>query len=332
MEQDSQPPWQKPGWKEETKQWIQAELTRQGLRINGPITEVKYRPWSAVLQIPTTGGNVSFKASLPIVKHEVAVTIALSQWRPDCLLPVLAANPERGWLLLPDGGTTLRDVIRENGDHSYWEQVLPHYAEFQIEMAGRVPELLALGEPDERLSALPGQFERLLEDKRMLRLNQEKGLKDEEYGRLQALVPEFGRLCQELASYHVAESLNHGDFHDGNIFYQDGRFLIFDWGDSTISHPFYSLRTTFVSLYWSLDIDEGSPELDRLRDIYLEAWTGYEPAERLREAFKLSQRLAAVNGALVWHRILSKLEGAAREEYAVPVPALLQEFLELGDG
>jgi hypothetical protein len=37
--------------------------------------------------------------------------------------------------------------------------------------------------------------------------------------------------------------------------------------------------------------------------------------------------LAAVNGALGWHSIVSRLEGPAREEYALPVPALLQEFL-----
>jgi aminoglycoside phosphotransferase (APT) family kinase protein len=125
--------------------------------------------------------------------------------------------------------------------------------------------------------------------------------------------------------------LNHGDFHDNNIFFQDGRFLIFDWGDCTVSHPFYSLRTTFVSLYWSLNLDEGSPELDRLRDIYLEPWSTFEPTERLLEAFKLSQRLAAVNGALVWHRILSRTEGPAGEEFVGYIPSLLREFLESGD-
>ncbi len=331
MEQAKKPPWELPGWREETRAWFEAELMAQGLSIEGPIDVVKLRPWSAVLSIPTSRGKVFFKASLPIVKHEVAVTMALSQWRPDCLLPVLAANPERGWLLLPDGGTTLREIIRGNGDYSYWEQILPRYAEFQIEIARRLPELLAMGAPDERLAILPGQFEKLLGDKRILRPGQEKGLTIEEYSLLQDSVPELSLLCQELASYAVPESLNHGDFHDNNILFQDDHFRIFDWGDCTISHPFYSLRTTFVSLYWSLNIDTGSPVLDRLRDIYLEAWTAFEPRERLLKAFELSQRLAAVTGALVWHRILSRAEEKDLEEFAGYIPSLLQEYLELGE-
>ena len=49
-------------------------------------------------------------------------------------------------------------------------------------------------------------------------------------------------------------------------------------------------------------------------------------------ALELAGRLASINGALTWHRLVSRLEGQAREEYAVPVPALLQEFLEAETG
>lgn len=41
----------------------------------------------------------------------------------------------------------------------------------------------------------------------------------------------------------------------------------------------------------------------------------------------LALPLAAINGALTWHAMVSTLDVARREEYAVPVPALLQEFL-----
>lgn len=328
---EKRPPWEQPGWADEIEDWIQTKLVEQGLRQKGPITEVKYRPWSAVLRIPTIAGDYYFKASLPVLTHEVPVTIALSQWRPDLMLPILAADPERGWLLLPDGGTILRSIITERNDYKFWEKLLPVYAEFQLEMAGRVPELLALGEPDRRLARLPSLYKMLLEDRRILRINQDKGLTATEYRALQDLSPHFEHLCQELASYHIPESLHHGDFHDGNIFFQDGRYVIFDWGDSAVSHPFYSLRNTFVSLYFTLNIDDGAPELHRLRDIYLEGWSDFGSPARLRKAFKLAQRLAAVSGALVWHRIISAQEGSAWEDYAEPVPSLLREFLEFSN-
>ena len=331
MEHDGTTPWSQPGWLKEARAWIQEKLEAQGLSLSGAIEQPHIRPWSTVLRVPTPSGDVYFKATLPRLKHEVAVTAALAEWRPDCVLPVLAVDLERGWMLQPDGGTTLRELVRESGDFRHWDSVLPFYARFQIEMVDHVTRLLALGEPDRRLEALPSQYEVLLEDKEMLRIDRENGISSAEYGRLRALAPRVAHMCEELASYRVPETLNHGDFHDANIFVQDGRQLFFDWGDSAISHPFYSLRTTFVSLYYSLQIDEGAPEHDHLRDVYLAAWEGYEPPHRLRAAFKLAQRLAAVNGALGWYNVLSRLHEAAKEEYAVPVPALLREFLEMGN-
>lgn len=68
-----------------------------------------------------------------------------------------------------------------------------------------------------------------------------------------------------------------------------------------------------------------------MRDAYLEPWARYASRADLLEALDLASRLASINGALTWHRLVSKLEGAPREAYAEPVPALLQEFLA-GEG
>ena len=78
----------------------------------------------------------------------------------------------------------------------------------------------------------------------------------------------------------------------------------------------------------SLGLEENSPELWPLRDPYLEPWTRYGSREDLLRALELAGRLASINGALTWHRLVSKLEGVRREERAEPVPALLQEFLD----
>jgi RIO-like serine/threonine protein kinase len=64
----------------------------------------------------------------------------------------------------------------------------------------------------------------------------------EAYRRLRDLAPHVETLCAELSSYNVPASLHHGDLHDGNIFVRDGGFLFFDWGDSSVTHPFFSLR------------------------------------------------------------------------------------------
>ena len=57
----------------------------------------------------------------------------------------------------------------------------------------------------------------------------------------------------------------------GAVIVKNGRITFFDWGDADITHPFVSLRTFFVSIEMSLELDdyEFTPEMAALLDIYL---------------------------------------------------------------
>ena len=132
--------WAAPGWPEQAVDWIRAELARQGIRVIGAIELPHARPWSAVLRVPTSAGNIYFKASAPIIRHEAALTAALAGWYPALMPSVLAADRERGWLLIADGGTRLREIIRADHDLRHWETLLPRYAELQIDLASRTSE------------------------------------------------------------------------------------------------------------------------------------------------------------------------------------------------
>ncbi len=321
-------PWTQPGWFEQASVWIHAELERQGIKVSGPIEQPHSRPWSTVLRVPTSEGAMYFKAASPVEPYEPVLLQSLARWRPHVVPEPLSVDKGRGWLLMRDADQMLRNTIRPTRDIRPWLPVLPIYAELQIEMAQRVPELLTLGVPDRQLSVLPGLYDSLLTDVDALRIDQPLGLRSEQYRRLLDLSPRVVELCEELATHNIAETLNHGDLTDANVFVRDGRFIFLDWGDSCVSHPFYSLRTVLVSAEISLGLEENSPELEPLRDAYLEPWTRYESREVLLTALDLASRLASINGALTWHRLVSRLEGLPREEYAEPVPALLQEFLD----
>jgi hypothetical protein len=52
----------------------------------------------------------------------------------------------------------------------------------------------------------------------------------------------------------------------------------------------------------------------RLRDIYLAAWTIYEPMERLVEAFELAQSLGALHQAISYRNIVASVEEVSRQE------------------
>jgi hypothetical protein len=323
-------PWSAPGWRAAATAWIERELHRLGRAVVAPIQQPHVRPWSTILRAPTESGPVYFKAVSALVAHEVAVTELLAKLQPESGPELLASDREWRWLLLGDAGEQLRERVRSAHNIRIWCDALPAYASLQIALAGHVDALLAIGVPDRRLDVLPALYAALLADTDALMIDQPGGLAASQYQRLGDLVPRVERLCQELARYGIPDSLNHGDFHDGNVFQRDGNYVVIDWGDSVVSHPFFSARTMLVSAEISLDFEEGAATtraaLEPVREAYLLPWGRYTPIERLREALDVALPLASINGALGWHRIVAGSTGAIREEHAWKVPALLLEF------
>jgi hypothetical protein len=317
-----------PVWLAAAHAWIGVVAAQQGRSVIGPIELIHQRPWSTVLRTPTDAGDWYFKAVAPLLAHEISLTRALVGWVPGTLPPVLAVDESRGWLLMADGGIRLREVIRADRDLGHWERILPTYAKVQMALAHHVTELLAMGVPDRRLWQFPQLYEQLLADLPELGVDSAEALTAGQYQQLQAAIPYVSALCAELADYPIPATLHHGDLHDGNIFLRGNRPLFFDWGDASISHPFVSLRTVFVSVEISFDLPDGGAIDLPFRDAYLRAWTEYASMTDLVAAFRLSQRLASIVSALSWYRAVAPLAEGPRREQGLAIHYLLQEFLD----
>jgi hypothetical protein len=79
-EQAIQRPWMQKGWLEQASTWVHDELERQGIYVTGLIEQL-HVPWPNVLRVPSTTGDIYFKASKPTLAHEPALTDALWRWR-----------------------------------------------------------------------------------------------------------------------------------------------------------------------------------------------------------------------------------------------------------
>ena len=114
-------------WLTEMAAWVQDNLAMRNLRSLAPPIEFRVFPWSAVFRIPTGHGDVYFKACAPSQAFEPALMRYLAERRPDDVLPVLAADLERAWLLLPDGGEILRHVLTGSAEDlvAHWSAILP---------------------------------------------------------------------------------------------------------------------------------------------------------------------------------------------------------------
>jgi aminoglycoside/choline kinase family phosphotransferase len=321
--------WQNADWRKQVHDWVQAEAARQSIRITGEIEQPHLYPWSTVLKVPTAEGILFFKATAPETIHEAALTQALASWFPDCMPELIAVDAARGWMLMRHGGERLRESIRPTQDIVPWQPVILRYAEVQVELAEHITELLSLRLPDQRLHVLPELFTRLLAEEDIMLVDQEKGLASADWEAVKSKTARFEQICTDLAGCGVTESLNHGDFHDGNVLVREGRITFFDWGDASVTHPFVSLRTFFVSIENSLNLDDYSvtPEMAALLDLYLRPWRQFATKERLFAAYQLSKPVATIVKALAWHTTIARLEGEQREEYAWILPELMREFL-----
>lgn len=322
--------WHDPDWQKQAHEWIRTETERNSIHVTGEIEQNHAYAWSTVMRVPTDQGTLFFKATAGETIYEIAFTEMAAGWFPDSFPDLLAVDTARGWMLMRDGGEQLRASIRPTKDVKPWEPVIVKYAELQIGLSRHVDEILALGIPDHRLAALPALYSQLLTDTPSLMIDQEKGLTSAEFQQLQNLTPRFKQICADLAAYGIPESVNHGDFHDGNVLLKNGRVTFFDWGDADVTHPFVSIRTWFVSMEIALELEDWAPptpEMSRLLERYLEAWQAYGEKEALYQAYQLSRPVASIVKTLAWHQGITKMEDTVRAEYAWIVPEVLREFM-----
>jgi hypothetical protein len=276
--------WTEPDWLAEAEAWIRERVT-----MAGELDQFHVRWWSTVIRVPTGGENLYFKAVAPGFEFEPALTVRLFELAPDRVTPVVDADLDRAWMLMRDAGTRLRELVLTPSDLRHWELALPRYAELQLTATPIAEELLALGVPDARLAVLPEQLRAVLAEP-------VRGMPVAEQERALEALPEFEALCRELAAYGIAETIQHDDLHDGQVFFRDGRYVFFDWGDSCISHPFHSLTVNLRAAAAKLDLEPGGAEVRRLRDAYL------EPFGDLGEAADVAYRTGTVGRALAWDR------------------------------
>ncbi|MFI6409109.1 aminoglycoside phosphotransferase family protein [Streptomyces sp. NPDC050548] len=295
-------PWDQETWRSAALGWARRELAARGLRETGRLG-VRLRPWSVLVRIPVAGQAAAtaaatavwLKANPPAGAFEAPLTAALARWVPEYVLEPLAVDADRGWSLLPHGGELFRQFLdRTPADARAWEEPLRQYATMQRALIPHTEDLEQLGVPSARTTALPEVFDEVV---RFIEATAETDIAP---AQLHSLRPLLLELCAELAELGIPDSLDHSDLHDGQLFHPEpGRYTFFDWGDAAVSHPFCS----FLVPAGRVTERYGPEALPRLRDAYLEPWTGngHSTAE-LRRALTLATRLGVLGRAGAWNR------------------------------
>jgi hypothetical protein len=274
--------------------WIRAQTA-----VDGPIEVTHERPWATVMRVPLRDGHAWFKACAAVQSFEPRMTARLFERWPDRVAQVLAYDETRAWLLLADAGTPMSATGNRPED---WLAVLPEYAELQRGETSHVADHLAHEVPSLGLATLPSHYDDLVRS--------ELPLAPEEIRRLRRFADRFGDLCHDLANAGVSDTVQHDDLHAWNVYGKSDRWRVLDWGDASISHPFFSLVVTFRFLEETNELPVTDPWFRRLRDAYLEPW-----GPGLGDTFDLAMRVGALTHPLVDLRHRTTLEPPERARF-----------------
>jgi hypothetical protein len=302
-------PWQREGWLAEAEAWVRSVLP-------GVKSVHQHSSWngSALLRIETDTGRCYLKAAPGYFRHEGEITALVAAHFPEAVPVPIALDAQRGWMVLRDFGDD--DVGAMGLDR--WEEALATLASMQEASVVVIEEFLRGGCADRRPAVHLAQIEAFARG--------DLGEVPDGYAaRLLEAMPSFGRLSDELEAAPIPNTLVHGDFHPANVALKDGRYVIFDWTDACIAHPFVDLQTYFHTF--------GPPTTDadireRLLRRYLDTWATVMPRHEAAALFHRTAPFTTMHHALTYQAILGHLDPTERWQWESHLPWWLDKALE----
>ena len=278
--------WRSDSWRADADAWVRQECDRLGLAIVGDTDQARVRFWSTQLTVPTSTGQLWFKANNPDQAFEAALVDELSRIDPDRVVAPLAVDVTRGWMLSPDHGPTLLD--RPDTDRAVWARVVADFADLQRRVAPHGDALIATGLSPLEPGDLPAFVLDVVDEGAARPAADPRHVDEELSARVRRVLPTVERWAEELAAGPVPLSLEHNDLHLNNAFapHPDETSLrFFDFGDAVWAHPFTSLNVPLEMAMGEWETDARSPDIRYVVDAYLERWSDLaQPAELRRLA------------------------------------------------
>jgi phosphotransferase family enzyme len=292
------PAWSRPGWLARATAWMVEQMATAGRPAVGAPRQHQLWNLSVVLRSSSEDGDIFFKCSAEIFRHEAAVTQALAERMPDLVPDVLAIDDAQGWMLMRDLGTPeLGDQ-----DESLWHEGVVAHAGIQQSWLGRTDELVDLGLPVRSLTDLAARVEAMAEDP-VLMGRASPDLRE----RWLATAPALVESCLRLNEIGPGPTLVHGDFHPWNVVYGAGAARVFDWTDAAVSHPFIDLATY---VFRTPDVAVRR----QLVDGYVRAWSPEGSEERHHEAAALGLVVGALYQVQTYRALLPTLMGGGADD------------------
>lgn len=305
--------------------WAVTALNEQGMTATRAPDLVRAMPWSQVWRLPTAQGDVFLKHMGSLFAHEPRILRFLSETLHAPVPTIVADNPALQCFLMRDAGLPLRPLLLSDYQPELIAQALQTCARIQQQTLPHIETLLQLGAMDWRLQRLPDLFVGLLDNQRLMTA---EGINDAERASFLNCVPQLRAVCDELAACGIPETLEHGDFHDNNIMLKNGAVIINDWGDASISHPFFSLSSLLESAGRNHKLLPDDARTALFTATYLECWSGFALPAQLAKALALAQIIRPVQFSINYSRLAQNAALQPADYHAGWIAVCLRKFAE----
>lgn len=282
--------------------WAKTILEEQEYKVFSWET-VKNSSYSVVLRFNTTKGLVYLKHMAWNYSHEPEIIKFLNAKGIPNLPNIIAANQQERAFLTTDAGRPLAKRSQQEGNNIYMtKKIFELLASFQQSCIPHTEALIGKGMNDWRVHKFPELYAELLSKEQLL----SSILSVNEIRALHNLHRNFILMAKRLADLPPSPTVEHGDYHSSNILIKDENITISDFGDSVISHPFFSLRSFERHIRHTTNIT--SPEIKLLINSYMCKWPTYLDQYLLQEALDMAARLEPFTKILQNLRCLDSLK------------------------
>lgn len=285
-------PWRRSGWLAIAVSWILDQLKRHSISTLGSIEQVRVSHKSVLLRVPTSVGEVFFRAARrPLDINERLLDWELRPYFSEFIPGHIASDPRRGWSLARTAGSCIKIEGIEAENLAELDEAVTAMAMFQQNTARHVPTFLELGLPDRSVEKLRNVIVPMLDEVAVRR----GVLSQEEIRILRERVPRFQDACQRLQNIELPPVLEHGDFAPGAVPAFPG-FAFPDWSEPCVTHPFFRMAYPVIAC-----TENDATVLNRSREQYIAAWGQYQSPKRMQEAFDLACILAPLHYASAYY-------------------------------
>jgi thiamine kinase-like enzyme len=241
-------------------------------------------PYSTIHKINTDKGELFLKINNDVFNYEHKICEYLYRKFPRQTLKILFSSDSLNCFITPYTGIPLSEYFKTNPDYAAIETALMNYANIQQNV--EINHLKNLNIRDLSFQKLENKFFSSFSVDRSY-------LAKDKIEKIFLLRDKINEAVSDVVEFGVRDALEHGDFHFGNMLFNNGEVIYIDWAEATISNPLFSLCSFNNSLTRRLGLQRGSDFAKSMNRKYLNSFAEFYNTSyaSMEQAFSLSEKI-----------------------------------------